>query len=78
MEDAGQRPDRPWVPLIKSTSAGVALAATVGGDLLLIPRYGIVGAAAASSVAYALAAFVDARRYRLVMHRSLPSILLGR
>jgi O-antigen/teichoic acid export membrane protein len=65
-------------PLVKSTSAAVALVATVVGDLVLIPRFGIVGAAAASSVAYAAAAVVVVRRYRLVMDRSLATIVLGR
>lgn len=65
-------------PTVKSTSAAVALVATVAGDLLLIPRFGIVGAAAASSVAYTAAALVVTRRYRLVMGRSVSAIVLGR
>jgi O-antigen/teichoic acid export membrane protein len=39
-------------PQYVTYGAGLALAAMVAGDLLLIPRYGIVGAAFASSFAY--------------------------
>ena len=46
-------------PHYNSINAGVALALTVALDLLLIPRYGILGAAVASSVAYS-AIFVTA------------------
>jgi O-antigen/teichoic acid export membrane protein len=46
-------------PHYNSINAGVALVLTVALDLLLIPRYGILGAAVASSVAYS-AIFVTA------------------
>ena len=65
------------VPSVKSTSAGVALVATLIGDLALIPTFGIVGAATASSVAYTAAAVVAARRYRAVVGRSVHAVVLG-
>jgi len=65
-------------PTVKSTSAAAALGLTVVADLILIPRFGIVGAAAASSVAYTAAAIVAARRYRSVMGRSVSAMLVGR
>ena len=43
-------------PLYRTYSSGVAVVATVAFDLLLIPRFGINGAAIASSIAYAMAA----------------------
>lgn len=41
-------------PLINSMNALLSLVVTVALDLILIPRHGIVGAAAASSISYAL------------------------
>lgn len=65
-------------PTVKSTSAAAAAVLTIGGDLLLIPPFGIVGAAVASSISYTAAAVVAARRYRSVMGRSLTAVLVGR
>jgi len=45
-------------PQIGAMAAGVSLVITVGLDLALIPVFGIVGAAIASSVAYTVAALV--------------------
>jgi O-antigen/teichoic acid export membrane protein len=42
------------LPLSASAGIGVALAATVGLDVLLIPSHGAVGAAIASSIAYTI------------------------
>jgi O-antigen/teichoic acid export membrane protein len=42
------------LPLSASAGIGVALAATIGLDVLLIPSHGAVGAAIASSVAYSI------------------------
>ena len=53
-------------PLIKTYTSGVALAATVILDLLLIPKYGIKGAGAASSIAYGVAAFLALLLYSKV------------
>jgi O-antigen/teichoic acid export membrane protein len=41
-------------PGLNSINAAAALVVTLGGNLLLVPRYGISGAALASSVAYTL------------------------
>lgn len=65
-------------PTVKSTSAGLALLVTLAADLLLIPPFGIVGAATASSIAYTAAAVVAVRRYRSVMGRPLAAVVLGR
>jgi len=65
-------------PTVKSISAAVALAVTLVGDLLLIPPFGIVGAGAASSVAYTAAAVVTARRYRSATGRTLSAVVRGR
>ena len=64
-------------PGVKSTSAAVALVATLLGDVLLIPPFGIVGAAAASSVAYTAAAVVAARRHAAVTGRPFRAVALG-
>jgi len=42
-------------PLLKTLSSGAGVGATILFDLLLIPKYGIEGAAVASSIAYAIA-----------------------
>jgi O-antigen/teichoic acid export membrane protein len=49
-----------------SMSAGLALALTIGLDLLLIPRLGVTGAALASTLAYAAAFFAALVFYRKV------------
>ena len=46
------------LPQIGSVVAGASFALTITGDLLLIPRYGVNGAAVASTVAYAGAGLV--------------------
>lgn len=59
-------------PHYNSINAGVALVVTVVLDIVLIPRYGVVGAAVASSIAYTavfLAAIVFYRR----ASRKVPS-----
>ena len=63
---------------VKSTSAGAALVVTLAGNLALIPAFGVVGAAAASSLAYWTAALVAARSYRRLMGRSVRAVVLGR
>jgi len=45
-------------PLYKTYSSGVAVLVTIILDLLLIPKFGIAGAAMASSAAYATAALI--------------------
>ena len=55
-------------PQEMSYAAAIALAATVALDLLLIPRWGIRGAAAASTVAYSCCAAYTAGRFVRVTH----------
>ena len=50
-------------PTIKSYTSGVAVLLTVFLDVLLIPRWGIIGAAVASSIAYVIAWGVALRVY---------------
>lgn len=54
------RSQAPWVP---PTITGTALLSNVVLNLILIPRWGITGAAAASSISYALGAALAARTY---------------
>jgi O-antigen/teichoic acid export membrane protein len=65
-------------PAVKSTSSAVALGVTLVANLLLIPPLGILGAAVASSLAYAAAAVVTVRRYRSVTGRSLLAVVMAR
>ena len=65
-------------PTVKSVSAGLALVVTLAADLVLIPSFGIAGAAAASSAAYAAAAAVAAQHYRSATGRSLCGVVRGR
>jgi O-antigen/teichoic acid export membrane protein len=55
-------------PLYNSVNSGLALVLTVVLDLLLIPRYGIVGASLASSIAYT-AIFFTAIGFYLIVSR---------
>lgn len=54
-----------------SINAGLALALTVLGDLWLIPRLGILGAALASSIAYSAIFLTAVAFYRSVSRRSV-------
>lgn len=53
---------------VSARAAGIGLITTIGADLLFIPKFGALGAALASSVAYAVAMMVHSiafrRRYR--------------
>lgn len=57
-------------PHYNSISSGVSLIATVVLDVVLIPRYGIVGAAQASTVSYSLGFLLALVFYRRVSHKS--------
>ncbi len=57
-------------PHYNSINSGLALIVTIGLDLLLIPRYGVLGASIASSVAYTLIFFTAIGFYRLVSRRT--------
>jgi len=63
-------------PHYNSINAGTALVLTVILDLLLIPRYGISGAALASSVAYSVILFVAIGFYIAVSGSKVRTLLL--
>lgn len=56
-------------PHYNSINAGVALVLTVGLDIVLIPRYGIMGAAVASTISYSAIFVTAVIFYRLVSRR---------
>jgi O-antigen/teichoic acid export membrane protein len=57
-------------PHYNSFTSGVALILTVLFDLILIPRFGIIGAALASSIAYGTIFFVAIGFYIVVSRRT--------
>jgi O-antigen/teichoic acid export membrane protein len=61
-------------PQYNSVVAGIVLVMTIGLTLWWIPRYGILGAAAASSVAYAVAFIASLSIYRRVSRRALAPV----
>ncbi|MCX7852320.1 MAG: oligosaccharide flippase family protein [Caldilineales bacterium] len=61
-------------PQHNSLAAGVGLIVTVVGDLLLIPRYGAMGAGLASSAAYAVVFGLTLSLYRRVSRRSAETV----
>lgn len=63
-------------PQIGALSAGISLVATIALDLLLIPRFGIAGAAVASSISYTLTALVVASIFRRTTGLSWSDVLL--
>lgn len=64
-------------PLLMTYSSGAATVATVILDFILIPRFGIIGAAVASSVAYAIAALTILVPYcRITSARPIELFLL--
>ncbi|MCB0046996.1 MAG: polysaccharide biosynthesis C-terminal domain-containing protein [Caldilineaceae bacterium] len=63
-------------PKIGTIAALVSLAATLILDLLLIPRFGIRGAAAASAVAYIISTLVTLRVYLRVTGQSVREVTL--
>lgn len=65
-------------PEYRSVSASVALAFTLVLDILLIPLFGITGAAAASTLAYVVAAVVSFSLYRQTTGARLSDVLLIR
>lgn len=64
-------------PQYNSFNAGVALILTVILDLILIPRFGILGAALASSIAYTVIFFTSVGFYLVVSRRVTGSNLEG-
>jgi O-antigen/teichoic acid export membrane protein len=63
---------------VNIVAAVTALAANVGLNVLLIPRWGIVGAAASSVGSYGLAALVLMVAFARVSGRSIPDLVLPR
>lgn len=63
-------------PQCNSVNAGFAFILTVILDLILIPHYGVLGAALASSIAYT-AVFFMAIGFYLVIRRRVPGVRLG-
>jgi O-antigen/teichoic acid export membrane protein len=63
-------------PEINLAVSGASLVVTVALDLVLIPPFGMSGAAAATSVAYAAAAVVIVALYCRLVHRSARSVLV--
>jgi O-antigen/teichoic acid export membrane protein len=68
---------RGW-PHYPSLTSALALIVTVGGDLLLIPRLGIVGAALASTLAYTLQTIVLLWMYTRVAQTCWQELLIPR
>lgn len=60
-------------PQYNSVASGVSLVLTIGLDLLLIPRLGVLGAAVASSIAYTAIFGLALVFYRRVVHRTRTS-----
>ena len=56
-------------PQYNSLNAGIAFILTVIFDLILIPRYGILGAALASSISYAVGFFASVTFYLMISRR---------
>jgi O-antigen/teichoic acid export membrane protein len=64
--------------VLNSVAALVALAVTLALDAVLIPEFGVNGAAAASSVAYAASLLVTLHFYRQISFRSIWECVLPR
>ena len=65
-------------PLYNSIASGLGLVVTVVMDLLLIPKYGVMGASVASSLSYALIFLAAIVFYRIASrHRPLASGTTG-
>lgn len=65
-------------PIIGTYASGTALITTIGLDLLLIPKWGIAGAALASSVAYTLYAVIVLAVFLKISGRSFRDTLVIR
>jgi O-antigen/teichoic acid export membrane protein len=65
-------------PLINTSIAGLTFAATMAGDLALIPTLGVDGAAIASSLAYILSLGLTAAAYRRLSGRPVSEVLVPR
>ena len=63
-------------PIVNSYVAGISVAVNLGLNLVLIPRYGINGAAWASTVSYSLVYFVTVAIYCRIARTSVRSVLV--
>jgi O-antigen/teichoic acid export membrane protein len=63
-------------PIINSYIAGMSVAANLGINLVLIPRYGITGAAWASSVSYSALFLATVAVYCRIARTSVRSVLI--
>ncbi len=63
-------------PHYNSINSGLALIVTIGLDLFLIPRYGVLGASVASSIAYTLIFFTALGFYQWVSRRAYDEKLV--
>ena len=61
-------------PHYNSAVSAMALVVTLLLDVLLIPRWGAMGAAAASSVAYASSFFLSMTLHRTVVRKSTSAV----
>jgi len=64
-------------PQYNSITSGLALIITVILDIVLIPRYGVLGAALASSIAYTVSFFASVGFYRVVSGRKKETEKIG-
>lgn len=64
------------LPGFVSWSAAITLACNLVLNFLLIPRYGISGAAISSSVSYGLGAFILIRKFMLITGTSIKELLI--
>jgi O-antigen/teichoic acid export membrane protein len=65
-------------PMVNAWIALVTLVVTVVADLLLIPGFGVSGAAVAASCAYIVSLALTARAYRQISGASIAGVLLPR
>lgn len=61
-------------PHYNSVNSGLALVLTIGFDLLLIPRWGVTGAAAASSISYAATFVLAILFYQTASRKTAPPL----
>lgn len=62
-------------PIVNSLFTAIALVVTITLDFLLIPRYGVIGAALATTIAYTTSALLFISFYKTKASEQLPNIL---
>jgi O-antigen/teichoic acid export membrane protein len=63
-------------PLVNSVIAGISVVCNIALNVLLIPRYGIVGAAWASTASYSVLFVATAAVYRRITHVPLRALAI--